>query len=333
MPTLAYYLDTFNPIVLHLWGPISIRWYGLSYLAGFVLAYFIIRHVVRMGRTTLKVEEIADMVIAVALGAVLGGRLGYCLFYDPSLLGFVPHFPWWGVLAVTQGGMASHGGMIGALIGAWIYSRRRGHALGHVMDVVAFGTPTGLFLGRLANFVNGELYGRPCPRNFPLAMQFPNEMLHWPMIKWDQFQALTGNAAAGLDAQQIINRIIHGDSVLQAAARQVLTPRYPSQLFEAVAEGIVLFIVLAIVWWKPRKPWVLGSWFLMAYAILRITCEFFREPDFQIKSDEYAHWGITRGQVLSVGIFIAGLIVLVWARRRNVPRLGGWRKHPLPPAQ
>ena len=328
LPTnLAVYMDTLDPVILQLWagGP-AIRWYGVSYLAGFALGFYLIQRIVKAGRSSLQSTEVGDLVITIALSLVIGGRVGYVLFYKPDLLGFTGTFPYWGVLQFTQGGMSFHGGAIGAGIGCLLYARRHKHDPGHIADLIAFVAPLGLFLGRLANFINGELYGRPCDPAPPWAVKFPGELLHFTEPQWNRFLLFIGDTAQmPVSREDAVARIIHGDPILRLAAQQTLTPRHPSQLYEALAEGLVLFVVLAVVWRKPRKPWVLSAWFLLAYAVLRIICEFFREPDAHIADQEFARWHLTRGQLLSAVIFLAGAILLCIVSRRKVQPQGGWR--------
>jgi phosphatidylglycerol---prolipoprotein diacylglyceryl transferase len=378
MFSLAVYVHSLNPIAVPLpdWWflPAGIRWYGLSYLLGFVIAYFMIRRVTRVGISTVQPVEVGDLIVTMAVGVVLGGRLGYVMFYMPSLWGPTDpfRFPYWGVLAINQGGMASHGGMIGAVLGAGWYAWRSGggksevrnqksevrrpkardarrntganraaagdqsataarvkHSWAHILDLAAFGTPIGLFFGRIANFINGELYGRACPENFPLAVKFPQEMLGWSRDHVDRLRPVfdllpKGELSLGGDpVVAVIRQIQHGNHALRDAVAPLLTPRYPSQLFEAVLEGLVLMALLVIVWVKPRKPLVLGGWFCLGYAVARIVVECFREPDPQIG---YLMFHTTEGQWLSAGLFLAGILIIVLATRRNVAPMGGWRK-------
>ena len=182
MPQLAAWLHNLDPylIDLHLWEGGPIRWYGLAYLVGFVLGYLLIRRVVKVGICSLNPAGVADLVVVLAVGVVIGGRLGYVLFYQPQLLwSFYGQLPFWGVLAMNQGGMASHGGIIGTILACLWYARRHGHSKLFVLDLLAFGAPLGLFLGRLTNFINGELIGRG-PTEVPWAVKFPQEINQSP---------------------------------------------------------------------------------------------------------------------------------------------------------
>ncbi len=330
--TLAAWLHTLDPFAI--W---PIRWYGLSYLFGFFLAYLLIRRVVAIGHSTLKVDQVQDLIITLAIGAVVGGRLGYVVFYKPELLTtFTGHLPFWGLLAINEGGMASHGGIIGAVLAAVWFARRNRLSLPHVLDLAAFGTPLGLAFGRIANFINGELYGRACDPSFPLAVKFPQEMLTWPGEKLAalapalRFLPDDPNAIPGQVTGEQLHRILdaiqsHNPDII-AIVQPLLTPRHPSQLYQSLLEGFLVFVVLLAVWAKPRKPLVLGGWFALSYGIARIIGEFFRLPDAHIAAQEFGHWGITRGQLLSVFLVLAGVVMVVLAQRRDVPAMGGWRR-------
>lgn len=304
-PTLAAWLHTLDPFVVQFpegWPIEGLRWYGTAYLLGFVAGYFLIRRVTRVGRSPLPTGRVIDLVMACILGLLVGGRLGYVLFYEPALLtdwdSATP--PYWGVLAINRGGMASHGGMVGGLLGcAWFAWRQKLPVL-HLFDLLAFVAPVGICFGRIANFINGELWGRTVEASFALAVRFPQETL----------------GAADLAAMRA------GDADLIVLAEQLTPARHPSQLYAAALEGVVVFAVVAVVFRRPVKPGVVAAWFALVYAPMRIINEFFRQPDEQIGFDAL---GLTRGQWLSVGLFIAGLVLLRSATARKIEPLGGWK--------
>jgi len=179
------YVHQIDPFIIRLNDSFGLRWYGMAYLAGLVIAWFVLRWMSRTGRCRLNQEQVTDFLFAVFAGVLVGGRLGYVIFYDPALLAdFSDSFPFWGVLALTKGGMASHGGMIGVLVASWIYSRRINVPLLHLFDCVAIVAPAGLCLGRIANFINGELWGRPIPESMrddapSWSVRFPGAILQW----------------------------------------------------------------------------------------------------------------------------------------------------------
>ncbi len=324
LASLAMYLHKIDPYAI---GPI--RWYGLSYLLGFFIAYLLVRRVAQVGVTPLKPLQASDLVITLALGVVAGGRLGYALFYQPALFWtFSDTLPYWDLLATNRGGMASHGGMIGLIVASWWFARKQHIPWAHVLDLGAFGAPLGLFFGRLANFVNGELFGRPAPADLPWGVKFPQELYHadpaFLMGLQEQLPAPPDvvSQSWGAYVDWIITQVQAGNQQVIQVLEPHLTVRHPSQLYEALLEGLVLFSVLAWVWRKPRKPMMIGGSFCLCYGLLRIVVEFFREPDEGIA----LQLGLSRGQWLSILLALAGAALLFIFNRRKVEPLGGWRK-------
>ncbi len=333
--TLAAYLHQIDPYMIELWQGGPIRWYGVSYLIGFLIGYLLIRRVTRVGVSSLSDKNIGDLAVAIALGIVVGGRLGYVLFYRLELLWqFTPDIPFWGVLAINEGGMASHGGMIGGILATGWFARKHGHPWLHLLDLMAFAAPLGVFFGRIANFINGELLGRPCSPQFPLAVRFPQELYDWPIDKLAQINSATQSVpalrhAADWDTPSQVRRIIEliqqGQPEVIAAIEPLLTPRHPSQLYAALLEGLLLFTVLAAVWTRKRKPGTIAGCFCLVYGVVRIGGEFFRVPDAHLG----LQWlGLTRGQWLSVGLVGLGIAILITAARRATAPMGGWLPDP-----
>lgn len=306
-------------------GPI--RWYGLAYVAGFVVGYLLIRRVLARGESSIPHARAGDLVSALAIGAVVGGRLGYIAFYQPSLLWtFSDELPFWNALAINKGGMASHGGMIGVVLAGLWFARRNGASFLHVADLAAFAAPLGLFFGRLANFVNGELYGRPVDESFPLAVKFPQELQSWSGLRLQgALDAVATKTGIGASVDDLLARIQAGDAAVAAAVAPLLTPRHPSQLYEAVLEGLLVFAVLAWLWREPRRSGVIAAAFAMVYGVVRIVGEQFRLPDaplFKLGALE-----LTRGQLLSIALLVSGVLVFVVSRKRGATtRVGGWSK-------
>lgn len=169
----GHWVHDLDPFLLRISGDIGIRWYGVSYLVGILLGWWLLARWARRGRLPLTAEQVGDFAMAVAIGMVAGGRLGYALFYEPTLfVTFSDHFPWWRLLAVHEGGMASHGGMLGMALAVWWWSWRWRRSLLVLGDALAAVGPLGIACGRLANFINGELWGRPW--DGPWAVIFPN---------------------------------------------------------------------------------------------------------------------------------------------------------------
>lgn len=341
------YLHSLNPFAIHISGNFGIRWYGLAYLAGFVIAYYIILFLAKRGLSLLKPEQVSDFVFSAALGTVIGGRLGYCLFYSPDLFAkFNTSFPFWGVLAINEGGMASHGGIIGIMAACYLYGRKHNVSALHLFDLTTLGGTAGIFFGRIANFINGELVGRPVESAVPWAVKFPQDILSWPtqdperlsalgttvnklgipMENWQSvISKLRWNDSSWGFVQHTLNQVVeavqNGNTAVTAELRPLLLARHPSQLYEALLEGAFLFICLTLLWRKPLKPGVIAGSFFVLYAIVRIIGEQFRMPDIQIG---YQLFGLTRGQWLSFVMLALGALALIMWRHRDVALIGGW---------
>lgn len=346
--TLAAWFHDWSPFAVRISGGFGLRWYGLSYAAGFLIGWLLLRWLGKRGAVTIRPERAADAILYAVVGVVVGGRLGYVLFYEPSLLwSFSSDLPWWGLLAINRGGMASHGGMIGVIIAAFLIARGfkqpDGTRVGRtgvlrVLDALSLITPPGLMFGRIANFVNGELLGRehtgtPAPW---WTVRFPQEMLvgerGLPARDAAEIQAIwriideAGIKATRFDLafQALLDKIQHGRHDLAAQLEPLIHARYPSQLLQALAEGIVLGTALWLIARRPRLPGVVGAWFLILYGVLRITTEVWRLPDAQFENPR--PYGLSRGQWLSACMFVAGLVGLVVVLRRGGERVGGWAR-------
>jgi len=315
--TLGAWFHTIDPTALHITDAIQIRWYGLSYVLAFLIGWLVLRRLADRRLIAIPKERAGDAILLLMVGVLVGGRLGYVLLYEPSLMwSFDSSPPWWGLLATNRGGMASHGGMIGVVLACLAIARGwRGpeqERIGrcsplHVMDAMALVAPIGLFLGRIANFVNGELLGRivampgqPAPW---WAVRFPQEVLsgHEPNLSPEQqealYQVVSPWMSQGLSFQSAYQRVLdaihRGSPELVRQLEPLISARHPSQLYQAFAEGIVLGSVLWWIWRKPRVPGVIGAWFLIVYGVLRIATEFWRLPD--------AHLAVQRPMGMSRG--------------------------------
>ena len=266
MPLYLIPYPAFNPVAIQL-GPFAIRWYALAYIAGLLIGWRYCLAIAERPPRLVERQAVDDFLVWATLGVVLGGRIGYILFYN---LRFYSEYPLQ-MLYLWRGGMSFHGGLLGVILAIFFCARSRKAPFFGFSDIIAPAVPIGLFFGRIANFINGELYGRPT--DVPWAMIFPK-----------------------------------GGPV----------PRHPSQLYEAFLEGIVLFLVLLFAERRGvrGRPGLMTGYFLSGYAIARITCEFFRQPDPQIG---YLWFGSTEGQLLSIPVLIAGVVIILWARR--APRL------------
>ena len=328
------YLHRLDPFLVQFppgWPLDGIRWYGVAYLAGFLVAWLMLRWLARTHRTMLPTAVVWDMVIAVLIGVLVGGRLGYCVFYDQSLLTrFTSSFPYWGLLAINDGGMASHGGMIGIIVALWIFAARRHLSKLHMLDLAVLVGPPGLFFGRLANFVNAELWGHPLPgsmRQDPpwWSVKYPDQILLDPDLAQHPALETLRSVVRGGDRfyENIVQAVHDGNTPVIATVQPLLTAYYPSQIFQAIAEGPLLLVILALSWWGPRKPGVVGSVFLMSYGVMRIISEVYRQPDAGVAQLCTPLGDLSRGQVLSVLMVVSGVVGFVVCAFREVEPVGG----------
>lgn len=301
-----------DPVLLDLPGPIDVRWYSLMYLAGFAVAFLVLRQLAHRGELQLSASAAGDLLGVLVMGVILGGRLGYLLFYG---LGGLRRHPL-EALRIWEGGMSFHGGLLGVIIAALWYARRHGLRFLHLADALALATPFGLFAVRLANFVNGELYGRLAAATVPWAVRFPTDPV-----------ALRLMDATELPLRARERRIIdaYGSGAWDAIRPQVPL-RHPSQLYEALAEGLLLGLLLWGVLRRRRRAGGgvasldgrFAGTFLVAYGIARVVIEQFRQPDAQFQRAGNALGTVlgpfTMGQLLSSAMIIAGVAVI--ARRQ-----------------
>lgn len=283
----------FDPVAIHL-GPLAVRWYGLMYLIGFAMAIVVGRlrlrlpHVAAQGWTA---RDIDDMLFYGVLGTIIGGRLGYVLFYKPDYYFMHPL----DVFKVWQGGMSFHGGFLGVILAMAFFAWQRKRTWLQVTDFVAPMVPTGLAAGRFGNFINGELWGRVTDPQAPWAMMFQNA---------SPDDALWLAAHPQLAAKWHLGEVF---------AQYHMLPRHPSELYEVALEGIALFFVLWFFTRKPRPVGAASAVFLMGYGIARFIVEFAREPDDFLG---LLALGFSMGQWLSLPMVVAGIALLAWSYRR-----------------
>jgi phosphatidylglycerol:prolipoprotein diacylglycerol transferase len=238
---VGFWVDRLDPFLVHFRGNFGIRWYGISYVLGFISAAWLLGVYARRGRSLLPSAKVADFMVAAVLGVVLGGRIGHYLLYDGwRTFGSDPL----AILRVWDGGMSSHGGMIGVVLALAWFARSQGIPFLHLCDLVSSAAPAGLFFGRIANFINGELWGKIS--TVPWAVIFPR-------------------------------------SAPDGTPDALIAPRHPSQLYEAALEGLLLLALMQARFWRSdvvrERPGRLSGEFLMAYACVRVAGEAFREPD------------------------------------------------------
>ncbi|HEX4665091.1 MAG TPA: prolipoprotein diacylglyceryl transferase [Chthoniobacterales bacterium] len=298
---LGYYLDNFSPFLVRFGPGFGIRWYGFSYLLAFFCGFLLLRWLAQRRYCALPAAKVGDYILLASLGVVLGGRLGYVFFYRPAQLLSDPLF----VFRVWNGGMSSHGGMIGLTLATFLYARSQRISWLSLADNIAVVAPVGLFLGRCANFINGELYGRPA--TVPWAMQFPKEAIDLPALG-DQVLAAAHTIRPEVGSLPAVIEQARSDTGLQTVLHQLLTPRHPSQLYEAFLEGVFLFGCLWFLRVRTRQPrGMLAGLFLLLYAVVRVVVENFREPDAPLTGP------FTRGQALSSILIGGGICFVLYA--------------------
>jgi phosphatidylglycerol:prolipoprotein diacylglycerol transferase len=300
----AYYVHDLSPLIFRLWDNVGPRWYGLAYVLAFASSYLLFRVLARRGYADLPLVKVGDFITGAALfGVLLGGRLGYVFLYKPEMLGEPLS-----ILRVWEGGMSSHGGILGVLAFTFYYARRQKISWLNLGDNLVVTVPLGLFFGRCANFVNGELYGRSA--NVPWAMQFPKELLDHP-DEAGRAVAACSQIDPSVTSTEAVIAAVRYNAQVKDALRPILTPRHPSQLYEAALEGLVLFAILWFVRTRLRQPnGVLTGLFFICYAIFRIAVENFREPDASLIV------GVTRGQFFSFFLIAIGVGFVIAATVR-----------------
>lgn len=356
----SVYVHHLSPFAIQFTETFGIRWYGLAYLAGFMICYFSVDYMAKHNLILLDREKVSDFITFGAIGTLVGGRVGYAIFYSPNLLvHWSSQFPYWGVLEVHKGGMASHGGIMGIMLACWLYSKVSKVPILHLIDLCCFAGGFGIFFGRIANFINGELYGRAVETPISWAVKFPQEIFRWASqskeklkdlsavveqmdpislkngqvmdvtssewVQWiDQWDSWS-RSRVYVYLENIIQQVEQGRQTLLSGLAPVLTARHPSQLYQAMMEGLLISIVLFFVWKKPQKPGVIAGIFGTLYAVMRVIGEQFRMPDAHIG---YEWLGLTRGQWISFGMLVFAAGYWWISVRRESQLIGGWGNLP-----
>ena len=285
-------------------GPLAIHWYGLMYLFGFVGAWFLAHRRARRPDTVIEPKQAEDLIFYGAMGIVIGGRLGYVFFYvfdawldDPLML-----------FRVWEGGMSFHGGLIGTALAMLLFARKVHKNFFDIVDFVAPFAPLGIFFGRIGNFIGGDRHGQGT---------------------W--VTATVSHPSFEECVKQSLKHIGGGNRLwlpwgMVFPTDPLGVPRHPSQLYEALLEGVVLFTVLFWFSSKPRPRASVIALFLILYGTFRFTVEFFREPDAHIMFDLFG-W-MTRGQILSLPMIILGLVLIIWTYSQEPRRMAGKQTKP-----
>jgi phosphatidylglycerol---prolipoprotein diacylglyceryl transferase len=325
------YVHDLSPVLIRFTEAIQLRWYGLAYLGAFVVGAWLLKVLAGRKLWVLPPSAAGDFIAAAAIfGVFIGGRLGYMLWYYPREHGWswLSEDPLM-LFKVWEGGMASHGGILGLVIFTWFYAQKKRVSWRGLGDGLCVVSPLGLLFGRLANFINGELYGRQA-EGAAWAVKFPKALLEQADAEGVDFPAAMRAAAAaseklrgpfelwqegGMPDGALLEQVLvvqRGDAAVSRALEPFLLPRHPSQLYEGLLEGAVLF---AILWWVrvrfPNAPvGVLTGLFFVLYAVFRIFAEQFREPDSKLVMGGL----MTSGQFLSLFMIAAGAAFLLSAR-------------------
>jgi len=314
------YVHDWDPVIFDIWNSIKLRWYGLSYLMAFVAAYYLLVYLTRRRLWVIAEKEIADFIALLAMiGVFIGGRVGYVLFYMIPMEGtaFLKEDPL-SVIRVWDGGMSSHGGFLGVAAFSYFYARKHKLSWTAIGDGLCIVAPLGLFFGRMANFINGELYGRVAPQ-LAWGVKFPQALYTESYaVQESIFSECADRApefAEMVTTPHGLSQAVRLSSEVKAIAEQYLTARHPSQLYEGLLEGLVLFVLTWFMRFRyPKAPHglICGVFFTL-YGSFRIAVEQFREPDS-------AMIGIfTKGQFYSLFLVIAGLAFFAhaWRQRRS----------------
>ncbi|UDG81142.1 Prolipoprotein diacylglyceryl transferase [Candidatus Hartigia pinicola] len=268
-----------NPVMFSI-GPVSLHWYGFMYLIGFLFALWLGGRRANKPNSGWKKNEVENLLYFGFLGVLVGGRLGYVFFYSLPLFFDHPSY----LFKIWDGGMSFHGGLIGVIIAMMWFARHTLRRFLQVSDFVSPLIPFSLAIGRLGNFINGELWGRVV-LDIPWAFLYPNS-------RSEDIQIVSQNT-----------------SLIPILNHYGMLPRHPSQLYEMFLEGVVLFFILNVFIRKPRPIGSVSSLFLIGYGVFRIIVECFRQPDPQLG----LFYGISMGQILSVPMIVVGVFIIIWS--------------------
>ena len=312
---IGYYLHDLSPFLVRFSESIGIRWYGLAYVAAFIAAYFLLKRFVRLGYSELQQSQLQDFITYGALSTMAGGRLGYMFLYNFEEFISRPQIFFY----FLEGGMASHGGIAGLVLFTFIYSRKYKVGWRGIGDNLCTVAPLGLCFGRFANFINGELYGRKS--SFPWAVQFPEEIRESDFVSPEGLSRTDLSNALGpsnftevsdkslFEQDTFVIDTARENEEVQDVLREYLNARHPSQIYQALLEGLALFVILYFIRKKgpSLRHGILTGTFFIGYAVFRIIGECFREP-----SDGYIG-SLTRGQFFSTFMILIGIIFIASA--------------------
>ncbi|MGJ8724945.1 MAG: prolipoprotein diacylglyceryl transferase [Roseibacillus sp.] len=325
---LLAYVHDLDPVLFSLSETLKVRWYGLAYLAGFIAAWWLLKKMAEKELLPVAPDKVSDFVAYGAfLGVFLGGRIGYVLFYMlPTVDGRsqIADDPLT-IIKVWDGGMSSHGGILGLTIFAWFYARRTKVSWAALGDAIVCVAPLGVFFGRMANFINGELFGHISKGNLPWLVKFPGALFNnkcpeaadYPNAMRVAIETSTGEPRQALEqafsshigGEQALAAAIRASDDVKAAVEPFLLNRHPSQVYEGLLEGLLLFILLIILRFRcPKLPTgLLTGLFFLLYSLGRIFVEQFRVPDSAMIG------ALTKGQFYSLFFIVIGAAFILWS--------------------
>jgi phosphatidylglycerol:prolipoprotein diacylglycerol transferase len=352
-------IHDFSPFVFKFSDSIGIQWYGLFYLISVFFSYFIVRWFSSRQNAHFTKTLSIDFIFFSGIGLFFGARIGY-LLYEPNLfLLFRNDFPYWGVLAIDEGGLSIHGAIFGLFISTFLFSLKSGISQLYLLDLSAIIGSFAIFWGRFASFFSGEYLGRTVQEANGIGsefinglaenilMKFPQEILQWPLTHFTKLEKLNSliEKVPGLSSQiwmeslqqyqenekargivqeyleKILNSVHDGNSTVLSLLTPFLENRHPVQLYSALCEGLIIFVLLFLLWFKPRKPGVITANFIVLYSVMRIFIEQFALPDAQLG---YRWMNVTQAQGLSVLMLILGLWFLFFYGRGGALAAPGW---------
>lgn len=325
----------------------GIHWNGLAISLSIICSFVLLKWLVSRQRFELTQKQVFDFLFTAVIGVLVGARLGYCLFIDTELFFQFNHeAPYWGAIAINEGGFSSFGAILGGLFACGYFTFRTGISRLYLMDLAAVCAPIALFFSRAANIFTGEIFGKVVSASEPATIKVPQEILYWPFDNFDKLQALTPLAEkAGIDSQnwqmwtdqyssspeiqgflhsalmQIVQYISTKPEEYFSLLEPLLQPRFPVSIVGSLLEGILLFFIVIFTWYKPRRPGIITAVFLVLYAALQIAIDPYRQ---QNTLETTTIFGMSEQMILSGICLVIGIVGFVIWNRSEILRAPGW---------
>lgn len=326
---------------------LGLQWNGLAISLSIICSFLLIKWLVSRQRFELSQKQVFDFIFLAVFGVLIGARVGYCLFIDRELFFQFNHeLPYWGVLAINEGGFSSYGAILGGVLACGIYTYQTGISRLYLMDLCAVCAPLALLFSRTANIFTGELFGKVVDASFEVKMKVPQEILYWPFENIEKLKSLNelaGKAGIGADqwklmteqysSSQEVQSSLHSAllQIVQYVSRQpsdyysmlepMLAPRFPISLLGAMSEGILLFFILLMAWYRPKRPGFISALFLILFSVVQILIDPLRQ---QSLLDAKTVFGISEHILLSMVCLALGITGLVIWNRSEILRAPGW---------